>query len=76
MYAEAVDCNVELHLGVERDETLGDARGIGILDQRLAPLVLFDLGDVLEQRFEIAVLHDQFRGGFRPDARNAGDVVR
>ena len=48
---------------------------LGIVDQRLAALVLLDLAGALEQRFEIAVFADELRRGLDADARHARHVV-
>ena len=39
---------------VERHQPLGDARLLGILDQRLAALLLLDLAGARQQRLEVA----------------------
>jgi hypothetical protein len=70
-----LDRNVELDVCVERHEFLRQPRLVGIVDQRLAPLLLFDLGGALEQRFEIAVFADQLRRGFDTDAGHARHIV-
>ena len=75
VHRELIDGHVELHIVVQRHQPLGDARKLGIVDQRLAALVLLDLAGALEQRFEIAVFADQLRRGFDADARHARDVV-
>ena len=60
---------------VERDELFRQPRLLGILDQRLAALLLLDLAGAREQRFEIAVFADQLRRGFDADAGHARHVV-
>ena len=75
VHGEIADRHVELHVIVERDQFLRQPRFLGILDQRLAALVLLDLARALEQRFEIAVFADQLRRGFDADARHARHVV-
>jgi hypothetical protein len=60
---------------VELDQPPRHPRLLGEFDQRLPPLLLLDLGRTLEQRLEVAVLADQLRGGFDPDAGHARHVV-
>ena len=43
VHGELVDRHVERHVLVERDQPLRNARDLGIVDQRLPALVLFDL---------------------------------
>ena len=54
VHGEVFDRHLERDVLVERDQPLGDARDLGIVDQRLAALVLLDLAGAREQRFEIA----------------------
>ena len=60
---------------VELDQLLRQPRLGLVVDQRLAPLRLLDLGSVGEQGFEIAVGIDQLGRGLDADARDAGNVV-
>ena len=75
MHGELIDRHIERHVLVERDELLGDARDLGIVDQGLAALVLLDLGGTRQQRFQIAIFADQLRRGLDADAGHAGHVV-
>ena len=75
MHRELIDRHVERHVLVERDQPLGNARDLGIVDQRLPALVLFDFAGALEQRFQIAIFADQLRRGLDADARHARHVV-
>ena len=52
-----------------------DARQLGILLQRLAPLGLLDLAGARQQRLEVAVLVDELGRGLDADARHARHVV-
>ena len=63
--------HVQRDMGIEGDELLRQPRPLGILDERLAPLLLLDLGRAREQRFEIAVFADELRRGLDADARHA-----
>ncbi len=75
VHGEIADRHVELHFVVERDELLRQPRLLGVLDQRLAALVLLDLRGALEQRFEIAVFADQLGRGLDADAGHARHVI-
>ena len=75
VHGEFVHRHVERHVAVERHQALGNARDLGIVDQRLPALVLLDLAGALEQRFQIAVFADQLRRGLDADARHARHVV-
>ncbi len=67
--------HLELDVGIERDQPFREPRLLGVLDQRLAPLLLLDLAGTRQQRFEIAIFADKLRGGLDPDARHARHVV-
>ena len=69
-HRRAATCVVERHQLASRC-----ARLVGVVDQRLAALVLLDLAGAREQRFEVAVFADELRGGLDADARHAGHVV-
>ena len=75
MHREVVERHVELDLVVEQHELPRDARLVGVLDQRLAPLRLLDLGGAGQQRFKVAVFVDELRRGLDADARHARHVV-
>ncbi len=75
VHGQLVDRHVERHVLVERDQPLGDARDLGIVDQGLAALVLFDLAGARQQRFEVAIFADQLRRGLDADAGHARHVV-
>ena len=62
-------------LVIERDELLGQPRLVGIVDDRLAALILLDLASALEQGFEIAVFVYQQRRGLLADAWHAGHCL-
>ena len=51
VHREVLDRHVELDVLVERDQPLGDARLLGIVDQRLAALVLLDLAGARRAAF-------------------------
>ena len=72
---EVFDRHIERHPIVEGDEFFRNTRGLGIVDERLAALVLLDLVYALEQRFEVAVFADQLGSGLHADARHTGHVV-
>src|SRR5262249_49655540 len=55
---EVADRPLDVDAVVEGDELLRDAPFVGVLDQRRAPLPLFDLPAAREQRLEVAVLAD------------------
>src|SRR5262249_17772235 len=61
VHRELRERHLERHVGVERDELLRQPRALGILDQRLATLLLFDLAGPRQQRFEVAVFADELR---------------
>ncbi len=63
------------HVVPERDQLLRDARQLGVLLQRLAPLGLLDLAGARQQGLEVAILVDQLGGGLDADARDARHVV-
>ncbi len=75
VHGEIADRHVEFHVIVEGDEFFRQPRQFGVVDQRLAPLLLLDLGRALKQRFEVAVFADELRRGFHADARHARHVV-
>ena len=60
---------------IQCDKPQRQTRLVRILDQGFAPLGLFDFTGPLQQGFEIAILVDQFSGGFDPDAAHAGHIV-
>ncbi len=57
------------------DQSLGDARQLGVALQRLAPLGLLDLAGPCEQRLEVAVLAQQLGRGLDADAWHTRHVV-
>ena len=63
------------HVVPERDQLARDARQLGILLQRLAPLGLLDLAGAVQQRLEVAVLVDELGRGLHADAGHARHVV-
>ncbi len=63
------------HVVLQRDQLARDARLVGIVDDRLAPLLLLDLGGALEQRVQRAELFQKLRGGLGADAGHARHVV-
>ena len=75
VHQEVVDRRVQIDMLVERDQALGDARLLGIVDQGLAALVLLDLAGARQQRFKVAIFADQLCGGLDADARHARHVV-
>ena len=72
---EIVEGNRERRLAVERHETLRESRLVGMLDEAFPTLRLLDLACAGKERFEIAELLDELRGGLEADPRDAGDVV-
>ena len=58
---------------VEQDQPMRQARLIGELDQRLAPLLLLDLGSPRQQRLEVAIFADQLRRGRKTATIRVGD---
>ena len=75
VHREIRDRHVEIDMLVERDQLLGHSRRFGVLDQRLAALLLLDLAGARQQRFEVAVFDDELRRGLDADAGHAGHVV-
>jgi hypothetical protein len=75
VHREFVQRHVERDLVVEQHQLSRNARLLGVLDQRLAPLRLLDLAGALEQRLEVAIFDDQLRGGLDADAGHARHVV-
>ena len=75
MHGEFVGLCRHRHIVIERHELERDARILGILDQRLAALGLFDLARALQQRFEIAIGVDQFGRRLDADAAHARHIV-
>ena len=75
MHRQVGERHVQCDVGIEGDELLRQPRPLGILDQRLAPLLLLDLGRTREQRFKVTVFADELRRGLYPDAGHAGHVV-
>ena len=59
VHGELVYGYVQRHVLVERDQPLGNARELGIVDQVLPAFFLLDLVRALEQRFQIAVFADK-----------------
>ena len=57
------------------DKLARQPRRFGMLDQILLQLGLGDFLDIGEHALDVAILLDQLRGGLRPDAGNAGDIV-
>ena len=56
-------------------EFAGDARLVGIFDDRQPPLLLLDLAGALKQHVETAEHVQQLGGGLRSNPRNAGHIV-
>ena len=75
MHREVVERHVELDFVVQHNELAGDARLVGVLDQRLAPLRLLDFRCALEQSFQVAVFVDELGGRFDADARHARHII-
>ncbi len=75
MHGEIGERHVERHVGVEGHQRLRQPRLVGILDQRLAALLLLDLAGAREQRFEVAVFADELGRGLDADAGNPRHVV-
>ena len=75
VHGEIADRHVELHVIVERDELLRQARVLRVVDQRLPALLLLDLAGAREQRLQVAVFADELRRGLDADARHARHVV-
>ncbi len=72
---EIVQRHLQLDLVVEQHELPRDARLLRVLDQRLAPLRLLDLGGAEQQLVEVAIFGDQLCGGLDADAGHARYVV-
>ncbi|MBA7476207.1 hypothetical protein ES707_11589 [subsurface metagenome] len=70
-----VERHVEIDLVVEQHELARDAGLLGIFEQRLAPLRLFDLAGAEQQLFQIAILDNQLRRGLDADAGHTRHVV-
>ena len=75
MHREFVRLFLERHLRFQGHQLERDAGILRILDQGLAALVLLDLAGALQQRFDIAILVDQFGGGLDADAAHARHIV-
>ena len=63
------------HVVVELDQLASTAAPCGVVDQRLAPLRLLDLGGACEQGFEVAIGVDQLGRGLDADPRHARHIV-
>ena len=75
MNGEIADRHVERDAIVERYKLFRQPRGVGVVDQGLAALLLFDLDGTVKERLQISVFADELRGGFHADPRHAGHVV-
>ncbi len=75
VHGEVGKRHVERDVGVEGDELLRQPRLFRIVDERLAPLLLLDLGRTRQERFEVAVFGDELRRGLHANARHARHVV-
>ena len=75
VHREVGDRHVERDALIERDQPAREPRLLGVLDQRLAPLLLLDLAGARQQRLEVAVFDDELRRGLDADARHARHVV-
>ena len=67
--------HVERHVAVEGDQGFRQPRQLGVLDERLPPLLLLDLAGTRQQGVEIAIFADQLRRSLDPDSRNARHIV-
>ncbi len=72
---ERVEREIERRLRVKLHQLPRQADLLGVVDQGLAPLVLFDLARAGEQAVQIAEFIDEQCGRLDPDAGRAGDVV-
>ena len=63
------------HICFQRDEISGDFDFLGMVDQRLAALWLFDFLSALEQGQHVAILIDELRGCFNANTRRTRNVV-
>ena len=75
VHGEIADRHVELHPVVEGNELLRQTRLLRVVDQRLAALVLLDLGSAGEQRFQVAIFADELRRSLDADPGYARHVV-
>ena len=72
---ELFERGVERRVLIEKNQLAANADLIGVINQGLAALGLFDLFGPLQKRVQIAVFVDQQRCGFHADAGRAGDVI-
>ncbi len=66
----------DLHVGANRDELFGEAGVVGVVGHPLAGTFALEVGGVLDDRLDVAVLLHERHGRFLPDAGHAGHVVR
>ena len=72
---KVLDGDLYGHVLIELDEFLRDEDLIGVLDQGLAALGLFDLFGAFEKLLDGAVFVQQLGGGLHANAGGAGDVI-
>ncbi len=72
---EVLGRNVERRVFLQRHELTRKARQIGIGDDGLAPLLLFDLAGPRKQRVQIAILFEELGCRLRPYPGDARHVV-
>ncbi len=75
MHRQIFKRHIQRHMGFEPDKIARDAGFVGILDQSLAALGLFDFACARQKRVEIAIFLNQLRGRLDPDTRHAGHIV-
>ena len=74
---QGLERRLHRHVAIQCDELLRDHDALDDfwIDERFAPLRLFDFAGAGEELFEIAIFENELRRGLNPDAGRAGDVV-
>ena len=74
-YGQLAERRGQRRVAIQLHQLARQADLVGEVDQRLAPLVLFDLRGPGQHRVQIAVFIDQRRGGLDADPRRARHIV-